>query len=136
MRFINVVDLMKLVSHESHPHGLTDKMYDALFTTDKPIIFNFHGYPQLVHMLTYKRHNPNMHVSGYQEEGTITTAFDMRVLNKIDRFNLLMKVAKYVDIPLETKKKIERDMNAKLAQHAAYIRENGIDMPEITDWHW
>ena len=89
---------MKMVPDYAHPHGLSDKEYDKLFTTDKPIIFNFHGYPQLIHMLAYKRNNQELHVSGYLEEGTITTSFDMRVRNKADRFHLLEKVLKYIMI--------------------------------------
>ncbi len=136
VKFINVVDLMKLVSSNAHPHGLTDAEYDKLFTTDKPIIFNFHGYPQLIHQLTYNRHNQNIHVSGYTEEGTITTAFDMRVKNKIDRFNLMLKILKYIDIDQTTKKQIEKEMKQKLKFHTEYICENGIDMPEILNWKW
>ena len=97
IRFINVVDLMKLQSHENHPHGLEDAEYDNLFTKDKPIIFAFHGYPNLIHELTYKRHNQNMHVHGYLEEGTITTTFDMKVQNKLDRYNLVIDALKYLD---------------------------------------
>ena len=90
IRVVNVVDLMKLQPHTEHPHGLTDEEYDGLFTKDKPIIFAYHGYPTLVHELTYRRHNRNLHVRGYKEEGTITTPFDMRVLNDIDRFDLVI----------------------------------------------
>ena len=136
VKFVNVVDLMKLVSSNAHPHGLTDSEYDKLFTTDKPIIFNFHGYPQLIHQLTYNRHNQNLHVSGYMEEGTITTAFDMRVRNKIDRFNLMLKILKYIDVEETTKKQIEKEMKQKLQFHTKYICENGIDMPEILNWKW
>ncbi len=136
VKFINVVDLMKLVPSSAHPHGLTDEEYDKLFTKDTPIIFNFHGYPQLVHQLTYKRHNQNLHVSGYIEEGTITTPFDMRVRNGIDRYHLMLKVLKNINIDSETKKKIEREMNKKLKQHGEYICEHGIDMPEILNWNW
>ena len=136
IRFVNVVDLMKLVSHKKHPHGLTDKEYDNLFTKDKPIIFNFHGYPQLVHELTYNRKNQNMHVRGYVEEGAITTAFDMRVLNKIDRFNLVLSAIKYLKIDTKIKEKIEKELKEKLEQHYSYIREYGVDMPEITNWKW
>ena len=94
IRVVNVVDLMKLQPHTEHPHGLTDEDYDALFTKDKPIIFAFHGYPTLVHELTYRRHNKNLHVRGYKEEGTITTPFDMRVQNDIDRFDLVIDTVK------------------------------------------
>ncbi len=136
VRFINVVDLMKLVSSDTHPHGLTHTEYDKLFTKDKPIIFNFHGYPQLIHQLTYNRHNRNLHVAGYREEGTITTPFDMRVKNHIDRYHLLINALKYLDVPAATKQKITKELNAKLVAHDKYIREYGIDMPEILDWNW
>ncbi len=136
VKFVNVVDLMKLVSSKAHPHGLTDAEYDKIFTADKPIIFNFHGYPQLVHQLTYNRHNQNLHVSGYMEEGTITTPFDMRVKNGIDRYHLMIKSLKYLNIDPQVKAKIEKEMKQKLSKHAAYIREHGVDMPEIANWQW
>ena len=136
VRTVNVVDLMKLVSPEHHPHGLSDAEFDEIFTTDKPIIFNFHGYPRLIHQLTYKRTNQNLHVSGYNEEGTITTPFDMRVRNKIDRFNQVLKVLKYVNIPQNKKEEIAKDVLNKLQKHHDYIREYGIDMPEILEWKW
>ena len=136
VRTVNVVDLMKLVSPEHHPHGLSDAEFDEIFTTDKPIIFNFHGYPRLIHQLTYKRTNQNLHVSGYNEEGTITTPFDMRVRNKIDRFNQVLKVLKYVNIPQNKKEEIAKDVLNKLQKHYDYIREYGIDMPEILEWKW
>ena len=136
LRFVNVVDLMKLVSPEHHPHGLDDEEYNQIFTTNKPIIFNFHGYPRLIHQLTYKRKNQNMHVSGYNEEGTITTPFDMRVRNKIDRYNLILKILNYVNIPKNKRAEIEQEILAKLAKHHDYIREYGIDMPEILEWKW
>lgn len=136
VKFINVVDLMKLSANNEHPHGLSNREYDALFTENKPIIFNFHGYPQLIHMLTYQRHNENLHVAGYREEGTITTSFDMRVRNHIDRFHLFLKVLQYVDIPKQEKDALEKLMKKKLAAHQKYIEENGVDMPEILDWQW
>ena len=136
IKYVNVVDLMKLVSHDKHPHGLTDKEYNALFTEDKPIIFNFHGYPQLIHELTYNRKNQNIHVRGYNEEGAITTPFDMRVLNKIDRYNLVLLAIKHLKLDAATKQKIAEDMNEKLEKHYKYIREVGIDMPEVSDWKW
>ena len=136
VRFINVVDLMKLVSKDRHVHGLSDEEYNELFTTDKPIIFNFHGYGQLIHQLTYNRKNQNIHVRGYFEEGTITTPFDMRVQNKIDRYNFVLLAIKYLDINEKTRAKIQRDMNNLLEKHSAYIREYGQDMPEIVDWKW
>lgn len=136
VKFINVVDLMKLVSNKAHPHGLTDNEYDKLFTKDKPIIFNFHGYPQLIHQLTYNRKNRNLHVSGYQEEGTITTSFDMCALNKTDRYNLLLKAIKYLNLEKAERDKITRFAKTKLQQNQEYIREYGVDMPEIANWSW
>lgn len=136
VRFVNVVDLMKLINSESHPHGLTHEEYDKLFTLDKPIVFAFHGYPQLIHQLTYNRHNSNIHVAGYREEGTITTPFDMRVRNHLDRYHLVLKALRYLDIDSETKQRIEKELNDKLAKHYDYIREYGVDMPEIENWSW
>ena len=136
IRFVNVVDLMKLINSTSHPHGLTDFEYDELFTTDKPIIFAFHGYPQLIHQLTYNRNNKNLHVRGYFEEGTITTPFDMRVLNGLDRFNLVKLAVKYLKLNKAEKNKIIRLMDSKLAEHAAHIRRTGEDLPEIVNWEW
>ena len=136
VKFVNVVDLMKLVSNKAHPHGLTDKEYDKIFTSSAPIIFNFHGYPSLIHQLTYNRINRNLHVLGYQEEGTITTSFDMRVLNKTDRYNQLLKVVQYVDLPSKDEQKIIRFANTKLKQNKAYIHEFGVDMPEVANWKW
>ena len=127
---------MKLVSNKAHPHGLTDNEYDKLFTKDKPIIFNFHGYPQLIHQLTYNRKNRNLHVSGYQEEGTITTSFDMCSLNKTDRYNLLLKATKYLNLEKAERDKITRFAKTKLQQNQEYIREYGVDMPEIANWSW
>jgi len=132
-RVVNVVDLMRLQSNEKHPHGLTDKEYDKLFTTDKPIIFAFHGYPNLIHELTYNRSNRNLHVHGYNEEGTITTPFDMRVQNKIDRFNLVLDVLKYVEVTEDVR--LTRNlMNKKLKEHKEYIVKEGIDLEEIRNW--
>lgn len=133
VRFINVVDLMKLDSTTNHPHALSDDEYDRLFTTDKPIIFAYHGYPTLIHELTYFRHNHNIHVHGYQEEGTITTAFDMRVKNKIDRFNLVIDAVKNLDLG-ENGMNIINDMNRKLDSHVNYIVESGEDLEEIKNW--
>lgn len=136
IRMVNVVDLMKLESNKKHPHGMTDEEYDAIFTKDKPIIFNFHGYPDLIHQLTYNRENKNIHVHGYLEEGTITTSFDMKVQNKIDRYNLVIDALKYID-KLENKSShlIEECQN-KLIEHKEYIKEHGIDMEEIINWKW
>lgn len=136
IRFINVVDLMKLQSHSKHPHGMSDDDFNMLFTKDKPIIFNFHGYPSLIHELLYDRDNRNLIVSGYIEEGTITTPFDMRVQNEIDRFNLVIKCIKALP-QLGTKGAyIVQKMKDKLVEHKQYIHENGIDLPEIVNWKW
>ena len=132
VRYINVVDLMKLDSTTNHPHALRDEAYDYLFTLDKPIIFAFHGYPTLIHELTYFRHNHNIHVHGYTEEGTITTAFDMRVKNKIDRFNLVIDAVNSLDVP--NKDMIIKEMERKLDEHAKYITEYGQDLEEIRNW--
>jgi len=136
VRFVNIVDLMKLVSNKSHPHGLTNVDYDKLFTKDKPIIFNFHGYPQLIHQLTYDRTNKNIHVAGYIEEGTITTPFDMRVKNHIDRYHTLLRVVQNLDLPKKKKDEITKEMEQKLKEHKEYIVEYGVDVPEIQEWNW
>ena len=135
IRVVNVVDLMKLESNKKHPHGLTDEEYNNLFTVDKPIIFNFHGYPSLIHQLVYNRENKNIHVHGYNEEGTITTPFDMRVQNKIDRFNLVIDALKYLD-NIPNKDEIIFMCNSMLEKHNKYIAENGVDMDEVNDWKW
>ena len=135
IRVVNVVDLMKLESNNIHPHGLTDEEYDALFTKDTHVIFNFHGYPSLIHQLVYKRNNKNIHVHGYIEEGTITTPFDMKVQNKIDRYNIVIDALKYLDNKFETSYLVEWCKN-KLVEHNEYIKEYGIDMPDIINWTW
>ena len=136
-RFINVVDLMKLQPHKMHPHGLNDMEYNKLFTKDKPIIFNYHGYPTLIHEFTYERYNKNISVHGYLEEGTITTPFDMRVKNKIDRYHIVIDVIEHLDIAKkEEGKKIIRLMKNKLKEHEKYIREYGIDTEEIRNFKW
>lgn len=136
IRMVNVVDLMKLESNTKHPHGLTDIEYDAIFTKDKPIIFNFHGYPDLIHQLTYNRHNQSMHVHGYLEEGTITTSFDMKVQNKIDRFNLVIDALKYLKELENESSFLTKKCMSKLIEHKKYIKENGLDLPEIREWKW
>jgi xylulose-5-phosphate/fructose-6-phosphate phosphoketolase len=140
VRVVNVVDLMKLQPEREHPHGLSDAEFDRLFTKDKPVIFAYHGYPTLIHRLTYRRTNHgNIHVRGYKEEGTITTPFDMTVLNDMDRFHLVMDVIDRTpglrDMGGRGKGLKDR-MVARLAAHKAYIDENGIDMPEILEWKW
>lgn len=135
IRVVNVVDLMKLESNDKHPHGLSDEDYDSIFTKDKHIIFAFHGYPSLIHQLTYNRTNKNMHVHGYIEEGTITTPFDMRVQNKIDRFNLVMDTLKYIDLGDKTSELMEWCKD-KLIEHKEYISTYGKDMDIITNWKW
>lgn len=136
IRVICIVDLMKLQSNEEHPHGLTNEEYNKLFTKDKPIIFAFHGYPNLIHQLTYKRENKNLHVHGYQEEGTITTPFDMRVQNKLDRFNLVIDALKYINKYDKTKEKVIKYCNDMLKKHNDYIKEYGKDLEEIENFKW
>ncbi len=136
IRMVNVVDLMKLQSHDKHPHGLTDEDYDAIFTKDKPIIFNFHGYPNLIHELTYKRTNKDIHVHGYMEEGTITTPFDMRVQNSIDRFSLVEAAIKCLPQLGNKGSSLIQYCQDKKVEHKEYIKEYGIDMDEIINWKW
>lgn len=136
IRVINVVDLMRLEPNTEHPHGLSDPEYDELFTKDKEIIFAFHGYPWLIHRLTYRRANRNIHVRGYKEEGTITTAFDMTVRNDLDRFHLVMDVIERVGLNSSEALNLKETMEKKLIEHTNYIDEYGIDMPEIRDWQW
>jgi xylulose-5-phosphate/fructose-6-phosphate phosphoketolase len=132
-----VVDLMTLQPQEEHPHGLSGNEFDSLFSTDKPILFAYHGYPWLIHRLTYRRTNHgNLHVRGYKEEGTTTTPFDMVVLNTLDRFHLVMDVANQVPKLRPQAAHIKQHMRDKLNQHTQYIHKHGEDMPEIRDWKW
>ena len=137
VRVVNVVDLMKLQSQSEHPHGLSDRDFDVLFTTDKPIIFAYHGYPTLIHRLTYRRTNHrNIHVRGYKEEGTTTTPFDLVVLNDIDRFHLVADVVDRVPQLGPRAAYVNQDIRDKLIEHKHYIAEHGEDMPEIRNWQW
>ena len=137
IRVINIVNLMTLQPPAEHPHGLTDKDFDSLFTTDKPIILAFHGYPWLIHRLTYRRTNhDNLHVRGYKEEGTTTTPFDMTVLNDLDRFHLVMDVIDRVPGLGTRCAQVKQDMRDMLVEHRQYIRERGDDMPAVRDWTW
>lgn len=137
IRVVNVVDLMKLQPQLVHPHGLSDDAFDALFTKDKPVIFAFHAYPPLIHRLTYRRTNhENIHVRGYKEEGTITTPFDMTVLNDLDRFHLVMETIDRLPQTGEKGQALKEQLQAKLIEHKTYIEKNGQDMPEIRNWKW
>jgi len=137
IRVVNVVDLMKLQPDTEHPHGLNERAFDDLFTCDRPVIFAFHAYPWLIHRLTYRRRNhANIHVRGYKEEGTITTAFDMTVLNEMDRFHLVMDAVDRLPQTGERGTALKRRLLDKLAEHRQYIRQYGEDMPEIRDWNW
>ncbi|WP_417550164.1 phosphoketolase [Methylophaga sp.] len=138
VRVINVVDLMKLQSPSEHPHGLEEDEFDALFTEDKPVIFAYHGYPMLIHRLTYRRTNhKNLHVHGFKEEGTTTTPFDMAVINGLDRFHLMENAVKHLpNLPGDKVSEIELFIQQKLAEHDDYIREHGQDLPEIRGWQW
>lgn len=137
IRVVNVIDLMKLQPEIEHPHGLSDKDFDALFTKNKPVIFAFHAYPWSIHRLAYRRTNhDNIHVRGYKEEGTITTPFDMTVMNQLDRWDLVQDVIDRLPQLNDKGAYLKEEMKNKLIQHKIYIRENGIDMPEIRNWKW
>jgi xylulose-5-phosphate/fructose-6-phosphate phosphoketolase len=137
VRVVNVVDLMTLQPPREHPHGLSESEFDSIFTTDKPIIFAFHGYPWLIHRLTYRRRNhDNLHVRGYKEEGTTTTPFDMTVLNEIDRFHLIEAAIDFIPGLAERAAHLRQRVRDKLVEHREYIRRHGEDMPEIRDWKW
>jgi xylulose-5-phosphate/fructose-6-phosphate phosphoketolase len=137
IRVVNVVDLLALQSQDQHPHGLSDEMFDRLFTTDRPVIFAYHGYPYLIHRLTYKRTNhQNIHVRGFIEEGTTTTPFDMTVLNELDRFHLAIEAIERVPGLKDKAGSVIAMLEDKLAEHTRYVREHGEDMPEIRDWKW
>lgn len=137
IRVVNVVDLMTLQPEYQHPHGLSDETFDRLFTKDKPVIFAYHGYPYLIHRLTYKRANhENIHVRGFIEEGTTTTPFDMTVLNELDRFHLAIEAIRRVPGLADRAGHVITGLEAKLAEHGAYVREHGEDMPEVRDWTW
>ena len=137
VRVVNVVDLMRLQPASEHPHGMSDRDFDALFTPDKPIVFAFHGYPWLIHRLTYRRTNhAKLHVRGYKEEGTTTTPFDMTVMNELDRYHLVIDVIERVPKLAAQTAHIKQAMLEKLIEHRTYIREHGIDQPEILNWAW
>jgi xylulose-5-phosphate/fructose-6-phosphate phosphoketolase len=137
MRVVNVVDLMRLQDDREHPHGLSDREFDALFTADTPILFAYHGYPWLIHRLTYRRSNHrNLHVRGYVEEGTTTTPFDMCVLNRIDRYNLAIAVLDAVPRLADVAAHAREELKNKLVEHRQYIRVHGEDLPEVRDWQW
>ncbi len=137
VRVVNVVDLMKLQPQSEHPHGLSDKDFDVLFTNDKPIIFAYHGYPSLIHQLTYRRTNhPNLHVRGYKEEGTTTTPFDIVVMNDLDRYHLVTDVIDRVPQLGPKAASVKQAMGGKLIEHKHYIAEYGEDMPEVRNWQW
>jgi xylulose-5-phosphate/fructose-6-phosphate phosphoketolase len=137
VRVVNVVDLMTLQPQSEHPHGISDAEFDSIFTIDKPVIFAYHGYPWLVHRLTYRRRNHhNLHVRGYKEEGTTTTPFDMTVMNELDRYHLVMDVIDRVPALVHTAAHLRQDMQDRLVRQIAYTHEHGDDPPEIRDWTW
>ena len=137
VRVINVVDLMRLQPESEHPHGMSDASFDALFTADRPVVFAYHGYPWLIHRLTYRRHNHhNLHVRGYKEEGTTTTPFDMVMLNDMDRFHLVMDVIDRVPGLGTRAAALRQHMADERLRHRAYTREHGDDPIDVRDWTW
>jgi xylulose-5-phosphate/fructose-6-phosphate phosphoketolase len=137
IRVVNVVDLMRLQPQREHPHGLSDLEFDELFTKDKPVIFAFHAYPWLIHRLTYRRTNHhNIHVRGYKEEGTITTPFDMTVMNELDRFHLVMDTIDRLPQTGNQGLYLKQQLKDKLVEHKQYIAKHGEDLPEIRHWKW
>jgi xylulose-5-phosphate/fructose-6-phosphate phosphoketolase len=137
IRVVNVVDLLCLEPPGEHPHGLSDADFDALFTRGSPVVFAFHGYPWLVHRLTYRRNNHDgIHVRGYKEEGTTTTPFDMCVRNEISRWHLAMMVLERVERLADRGAHLRQRLRDRLIEHAAYITEHGEDLPDIRDWRW
>jgi xylulose-5-phosphate/fructose-6-phosphate phosphoketolase len=137
IRFVNVVDLMRLQSEHEHPHGLPDTDFDSLFTTDRPVVFNYHGYPWLIHRLTYRRTNhDNIHVRGYVEEGTTTTPFDMAVMNRIDRFHLAIDVIDRLPQLSPRAAHVRQHLQDTLIRHKEHTRRTGEDLPEVADWVW
>src|ERR671934_53371 len=137
VRVVNVVDLMKLQTPEEHPHGLSDAEFDSLFTADRPVIFAYHGYPWLIHRLTYRRRNhANLHVRGYKEEGTTTTPFDMVMLNDLDRFHLVMDVLDRVPGLSDKAAHLRQRMSDERLRHRQYTRDHGEDAADIRDWVW
>ena len=137
IRVVNVVNLMALQPKSEHPHGISDVDFETIFTPDKPIVFAFHGYPSLIHRLTYRRPNHNnLHVRGYKEEGTTTTPFDMVVLNEIDRFSLADDVLDRISRFKYEKAHVKQIIHNKLIEHKQYIHKHGDDIPEIRDWKW
>jgi xylulose-5-phosphate/fructose-6-phosphate phosphoketolase len=137
VRFVNVVDLMRLQDHREHPHGLTDRDFDTIFTPDKPILFAYHGYPWLIHRLAYRRTgHPNMHVRGYKEEGTTTTPFDMVMMNDLDRYHLVMDVIDRVPGLGARAAGVRQLMQDTRRRARTWTREHGEDLPEVRDWSW
>jgi xylulose-5-phosphate/fructose-6-phosphate phosphoketolase len=137
IRFVNVVDLFKLQPSTEHPHGLTDRDFDSLFTRDKPVVFAFHGYPALIHKLAYRRANhENMHVRGYKEKGSINTPLGLTILNQVDRFSLAIDVIDRVPRLRDSGAHVKGWLQDQILEHLAYANEHGVDTPEIQDWKW